>query len=89
MQTQILLTFSEEEFRTLLVETIKQAIIDFNLNKEEDKLMTCKETAKFLRISLRTLNKYKDLDKIPFHRIGCRVLFSKKEVGKALFNDRI
>jgi len=87
MNTQILLTFSEDEFKSFLVDAIKQAIAEVRLNKTEDKFMTCKETSEFLRISLRTVNKYMNDGRIPFHRVGSRVLFSKKELEQTVTRE--
>jgi len=42
--------------------------------------------AKALGISLRTLNRYKELGKVPFRKIGERVLFTESDLNAFLDN---
>lgn len=54
------------------------------LNKKEEDYATRKEVAKRLRISLPTLTTYIKEGRIPYHRIGRRVLFKWDEVQEVL-----
>ena len=84
MKTNILLTFSEDEFKQLLIEVIKAAMSDIKIEIVEDKIMTRQEVADYLRISLPTLHEYMKKGRIPFHRINSRIRFKKRDLDKLL-----
>ncbi|MCL2191655.1 MAG: helix-turn-helix domain-containing protein [Treponema sp.] len=44
------------------------------------------DAAKALRISLRTLNRYKDEGKLPWREIGRRIVFTESDLEKFLDN---
>lgn len=50
---------------------------------ESKKYLTRKETAKFLHISLPTLDKYTDLGIIHGHRLGSRILYKEDAIEEA------
>ncbi len=84
MKTQILLTFSEEEFKQILIDVIKAAIAEIKIEIVEDKMMTRQEVADYFRISLPTLHDYMKKGWIPFHRINSRIRFKKRDLDKLL-----
>ena len=85
MQTQLLITISIDEMKDIIKECISEIIEEKLLKKEPpDELLSRKEVAKLLMISLPTLNKKQKLGKIPYYRMGTRVLFKKSEVMKSL-----
>lgn len=47
---------------------------------EDEKLLTKKEIAKFLGISIKTIDKKVHLNEIPFMKIGRLVRFSKSKI---------
>ena len=71
---------SIEELKDIVRDAIKQ---ELNLKKEKE-LMSFKETCEFLGCSASALNKWKSENKIPFKKIGKRVLFSRTEITEAL-----
>ncbi len=84
MKTQILFTFSEEEFKQMFTEVIKAALSEIKIEVVEDKIMTRQEVADYLRISLPTLHDYMKKGRIPFYRINSRIRFKKKDLDKLL-----
>ena len=58
-------------------------------NQEVSKMITVfdkKSAAKTLGISLNTLNRYKKLGKIPYRKIGDRVVFTESDLTAFLDN---
>lgn len=72
------------------LENLFEKILDDRLRKLEPRsksdtvLLTRAETAKFLRISLPTLNEWTKEGIVIGHRIGNRVLYKKVELENAL-----
>ena len=52
--------------------------------KQEDELMTRKEAAAYLKVSLVTLNEWTKNGRVKAHRIGTRVRYYKSDVEAAL-----
>lgn len=52
----------------------------FNNQITENKLLTKKEIAQFLNVSVKTIDKKVHLNEIPFYKIGRLVRFSKSEI---------
>jgi excisionase family DNA binding protein len=46
----------------------------------EERFLTAKETSRFLKISISTLNRLIKQEKIPSHKVGDRRLFDKDEL---------
>ena len=67
-----------------LIELIKSAVQDAIEKKEQNKnlkdLLNFKETCDYLGIHPSTLNKWKAENKIPYKRLGKRILFNKVSV---------
>lgn len=51
---------------------------------EEDQILTIQQASDYLKLSCPTLNRMKAENRIPFKKIGARVLFSKRELTKWL-----
>jgi excisionase family DNA binding protein len=86
MQKQILITFSVEEFETLIRNCVKA---ELNARpKEEPKgaiqYMSAKEAAAMLRISRPTLTKYTRSSIFKAYRIGTAVRYRRDEVEQAV-----
>ena len=81
-------TFDRDELISMIREAFKEELNEYlkQLGKESDsnKLLSRKEVAELLRISLPTLNNYKKSGILKCHRIASRVLFMKGEVLEAL-----
>ncbi|MEP0984941.1 helix-turn-helix domain-containing protein [Ekhidna sp.] len=84
--TLINLTIAElkDIVKTAVQEELKE--IFEPASEDIDKLISRKEVAKFLKVSLPTLTKYVKNGTIPAHRIGNRILFKKQEVIDSLHN---
>jgi excisionase family DNA binding protein len=50
----------------------------------QDELLTRKEAARYLRLSLVTLNEYTRHGKVRSHRIGARVLYRRSDLDSCL-----
>ena len=72
-----------DEFKTIIGDIIRNNLKDV-LNKEGSKeLLTRKETAKRLGISLSTLHDYTSKGILPAYRIGNRVYYRWEDILKA------
>lgn len=85
MQTQLLLSLSIDELKDIIKECLSETLAEKLLKKEPpEELLSRKEVAELLMISLPTLHKKQRDGKIPYYRLGTRVLFKKSEVMKTL-----
>ena len=89
MKEKFLVTnYDRDELISMIREVFKEELNGYlkQLGKDSDsnKLLSRKEVAELLRISLPTLNNYKKSGILKCHRIGNRVLFKKGEVMEAL-----
>ena len=57
--------------------------------KDNDQLLTVKEVANTLQVSISTVNNHKKQGLIPFHRIGTKILFKKSEIINCLIKSTI
>jgi excisionase family DNA binding protein len=75
----------EEDFKRWVREVIREELaksanhVKLGINLADEQLITRKETAAYLKISLVTLNDWMKRG-LPFHRKRGRVLFIKSEV---------
>jgi excisionase family DNA binding protein len=76
----VLLSLSTDEF----AEIIRNVVNDALKEKKQKELLDFKETCLLLGISSSTLNKLKRENRIPYKKIGKRILFSREEVLKSL-----
>jgi excisionase family DNA binding protein len=85
---QVLLTqLSVKELQEHLSETVKEVLTAMRQQEVRtgpDELFTRKEAAKYLRLSLVTLNEYTQRGLVPAYRLGARVLYRRSEVDKCL-----
>lgn len=87
MATKILLVdISTDEFKEIIRQVIKEAIPQNSTSSSEPKLLTSKEAAQLLRISLPTLWDYRKRGIIKATRIGNKVLFLEQGILD-LFNQ--
>jgi len=84
MEKFIMTNFSVEEFQSLIEEVVKKAIFENNIHQNtlnnSDNFLSQREAAKFLRISLPTLIRWKNNKKVPYYQEGRKVLFNKTEL---------
>lgn len=88
MQKTIITTLNDEEFKTLIEEAIKKVSLEINHKKDpndfKNDYLNQREAAKFLRISLPTIIRWKKENKIPYYQEGRKVLFNKSELLQVL-----
>jgi len=81
-------TYNRDELIAMIREASKEELHVYlkqhGKDSDSNKLLSRKEVAELLRISLPTLNNYKNSGILKFHRIGNRVLFKRGEVMEAL-----
>lgn len=81
----VLHSFELSDIRKVVEEVLENKLKGFSTpQKTELKLLTRKDTAKFLCISLPTLHEWTKTGIVKAHRIGNRVLFKQDEVNQAL-----
>ena len=66
------------------MENISKQLNDIVSNKRINRMMTVKETCKYLNISTRTLQVYRDQGLIDFIQVGRKVNFRSGDVEKFL-----
>jgi len=89
-----LLAFSEAELKALLIEAAEQgaslALAKVNGTGDQpastEKPIAGKELCAYLGITAPTLIRYRKKGKIPSLKIGCKILYNKDDVVKALAN---
>tara|TARA_B110000238_G_C16120649_1_gene436977 strand:+ start:1832 stop:2098 length:267 start_codon:yes stop_codon:yes gene_type:complete len=86
MEKIIMTTFSIEQLRDELTEPIKGLLTEKKVESEE--LLTRKQAAKFLNVTLVTLDDWTKRAFIEGGRIGTRVYYKKSNLIKAVDNDR-
>jgi excisionase family DNA binding protein len=80
-------SINAEDFKDEIINGVLLALKDFILTlqkTDEDKLLTRKETAKMLSVSLVTLGDWNKKNIIQSYRIGNLVRYKKSDVLKAL-----
>lgn len=82
-----LIPLTEEELKELLKSSFQEVLTESNSNKQNKELLSFKEVTSLLDISASTLNNWKRDGKIPFHRIGGRILFKYNEIIESLENS--
>lgn len=84
----LLFPYSVDEFRGIINSEINEVLKRFNLNSspsDSEKLLSRKEAAFKLNISLATLDSYTKQGLIQSYIIGRRVLFKESEIEKSLY----
>ena len=82
-----LIPLTEEGLRELIKSSLREVVTENEPNKQRKELLTFKEVTSLLGISASTLNNWKRDGKIPFHRIGGRILFKYAEIVESLENS--
>ncbi|MBX7204115.1 MAG: helix-turn-helix domain-containing protein [Bacteroidia bacterium] len=77
---ELVVTLTVEELKQIIVESL--SILD--TPKPDETLLTRKEVAMLLKVSLVTINRWMKEGRIPYHRIHSRIYFRRSEVEEAL-----
>ena len=81
----VLHSFELSDIKKVVEQVLECKLKGFSTQKKAElKLLTRKDTAKFLCISLPTLHEWTKNGIIKAHRIGSRVLYKKEEIIQAL-----
>jgi len=88
MAAQVLFSIPELEFKTIIRDAVLNAISEIAPQQQQidnsTELLTRKETAEFLGITLPTLNDWTKKQVIKGYRIGARVRYKKIDILDAL-----
>ena len=84
MQTLQINNLEVNELQTLIEDSVKKVLDAIQPKEEPTELITRKETASILGITLVTLNSWSKFGKIPSYRIGTRVRYKRSEVLESL-----
>lgn len=85
MREEIIISIPLAEFEKLQKDWIKQVLKEIILpQKEEEELLTRKQVAEILGISLVTLNQYTKDGILPCYYLGSRVRYKRNEVFESL-----
>ena len=84
MNEQLIVTLNVVELRTIIDESIANALTKVPQKTEEDTLLKRIDVAKLFGVSLVTLNQWMRDGRILYHRINSRVFFKRVEVMEAL-----
>jgi len=63
---------------------IENIVRDFKPGLEGEQYLTDKEVSKLLKISRRSLQEYRTGGKIPFYRVGGKILYSASDIERFL-----
>jgi len=92
MEKNITTTLNEQEFESRIIEAVIKANIQIGLVKESTSLnedyLDQREAAKFLRVSLPTIIRWKKEKKVPYYQEGRKVLFKKTELLNVLQKNK-
>jgi excisionase family DNA binding protein len=67
-----------------MLDTIGQALKNRTLHLNGEKFLTNKDVCKMLHVSSRTLQDWRDTEKIPFIKIRGKILYRETEIVKLL-----
>ncbi|NQX97723.1 MAG: helix-turn-helix domain-containing protein [Flavobacteriales bacterium] len=93
MQDLILISISVHELKTIIEQSVKKAVQEIAPStiqgKEKSSLyLNVQQASQFTHMAIATLYDYTHKKKIPFSKIGKRLLFSKKELTEWIQKHR-
>ena len=85
MKESIFISFSEDELKTIISESLKEGLSKLDLlPAKPTEYLTRKEVAKLLQVSLPTLANWTKEGRIPACRLGSRIRYRRVDIDKAL-----
>jgi excisionase family DNA binding protein len=84
MNEQLIVTLKVDELKSLIDESVSNALTKLPQKPEAEDLLKRDEVAKLFKISLVTLNQWMRDGRITFHKINSRIFFKRSEVMEAL-----
>ena len=93
MNKSITTTLNTDELKSLIIEAVKEVSLQVKggqslTEPEETIYLDQREAAKFLRISLPTIIRWKKAKKIPYYQEGRKILFRKDELLKVMQKNK-
>lgn len=82
-EKQIFTNISEDRFKELIREVVRDEITQLNRNETED-LIKAKDVCDYLQVSKVTLYKWLKQGKVTGYYLGSRLFFKKSEIKNAL-----
>lgn len=83
---QMMELFQQMEF---LLSTTEELMQNCRPILNGERYMTDSELAKYLKLTKRTLQEYRNSGKIPFYQLGGKILYRESDIEKLLSNNRI
>ena len=84
----IVSNYDREDLIAMIKEAFKEELKDIVKQQEKaddyDVLLSRKEVAKLLKVSLVTVSKYQRAGKLPYSKLGRNIYFKKGDIMKAL-----
>jgi excisionase family DNA binding protein len=90
MFKDLILSYTEDEFKTILRDCIKAELCASALQippQLSDEFINENQARDLLDISKVTLKKWRDENKIPYYRMGTRIRYKKHELISCLSKD--
>jgi len=87
METQLVVTLKVDELKSIITESVENAIKINSKAKEEDSLLCRNDLARLFSVSLVTISAWTKSGKLPYYQIGSRIYFKKNEVMQ-IFESR-
>jgi len=78
VQTNQIVLISPEDLQKMIESAVTNALQ--KMKEEKSELLTFKQACALLQISPSTLFKWKAENRVPFKRLGKRILFNRKEI---------
>jgi excisionase family DNA binding protein len=75
-----IIQLTPEELSNTVKQAVKEALSNQPLRQEVDELLTRKDTAKYLDVTMPTINAWEKAGRIKGIRFGHRVFFKKSEL---------
>jgi len=80
----VLFSLSVDELNNLIQKAVHEGLKE----KTQKELLNFKEACEFLGISSSALNTWKRQNRIPYKKLGKRIMFSREELLKALKDSK-
>lgn len=85
----ILLSKDQYEFIISKLNSIESNFLNTNVKENKDELLDNSDLLKFLKITSRTAQNYRDKGLIPFSKIGSKIFYKKSDVIEFIDKHRI
>ncbi len=86
-----IILLSKEQYELILskLNSIESNFLNTNVKENKDELLDNSDLLKFLKITSRTAQNYRDKGLIPFSKIGSKIFYKKSDVIEFIDKHRI